>query len=82
MRHFDCETLAKLFPGKECKDMAGIDLGRNNYLTPFSDGPDTAKVNLNTAPEEVLKALTQDLACVEAILENRLLIKAAVRKDK
>jgi type II secretory pathway component PulK len=76
VRHFDCETLAKLFPGRECKDMADIDLGSNNYLTPFSDGPDTAKVNVNTATEEVLKALTQeDVACVEDILENRLLVE-------
>jgi type II secretory pathway component PulK len=77
VRHFDCETLAKLFPGKECKDMASIDLGRNNYLTPYSDAPETAKVNLNTATEEVLKALTQDPACVEAILEKRILDKSS-----
>ena len=76
MRHFDCETLARLFPGRECKDMADIDLGSNNYLTPFSDGPDTAKVNVNTATEEILKALTQeDVACVEDILENRLIVE-------
>jgi general secretion pathway protein K len=76
VRHFDCETLAKLFPGRECKDMADIDLGSNNYLTPYSDGPGTAKVNVNTASEEVLKALTQDdVACVEEILENRLIVE-------
>jgi general secretion pathway protein K len=76
VRHFDCETLAKLFPGRECKDMANVDLGRNNYLTPYSDGPATAKVNLNTATEEVLKALTQNPACVEEILEKRILDKS------
>jgi general secretion pathway protein K len=77
VRHFDCETLAKLFPGRECKDMANIDLGRNNYLTPYSDSPETAKVNLNTATEEVLKALTQNPACVEEILEKRILDKSS-----
>jgi general secretion pathway protein K len=76
VRHFDCETLMKLFPGKECKDMADIDLGRNQYLTPYSDSaPGAAKVNVNTASEEVLKALTQNPACVEEILEKRLSIQ-------
>jgi general secretion pathway protein K len=76
VRHFDCETLMKLFPGKECKDMADIDLGRNQYLTPYSDSaPGAAKVNLNTASEEVLKALTQNPACVEEILEKRLSVQ-------
>jgi general secretion pathway protein K len=77
VRHFDCETLAKLFPGRECKDMASIDLGRNNYLTPYSDSPETARVNLNTATEEVLRALTQNPACVEEILEKRILDKSS-----
>jgi type II secretory pathway component PulK len=77
VRHFDCETLAKLFPGRECKDMASIDLGRNNYLTPYSDSPETTRVNLNTASEEVLKALTQDPACVEEILAKRILDKSS-----
>jgi general secretion pathway protein K len=78
VRHFDCETLAKLFPGRECKDMASIDLGRNNYLTPYSDSPETARVNLNTATEEVLKALTQNPACVEEILEKRISVQGQV----
>jgi type II secretory pathway component PulK len=76
VRYFDCETLAKLFPGRECKDMADIDLGSNNYLTPYSDGSGLARVNVNTATEEVLRALTQeDVACVEDILENRLIVE-------
>jgi type II secretory pathway component PulK len=76
VRHFDCETLAKLFPGRECKDMTDVDIGSNNYLTPYSDGPDTAKVNVNTASEEVLLALTQEnAACVQDILANRLIVQ-------
>jgi type II secretory pathway component PulK len=57
--------------------MASIDLGRNNYLTPYSDSPETARVNLNTATEEVLRALTQNPACVEEILEKRILDKSS-----
>jgi type II secretory pathway component PulK len=65
--------LAKLFPGKECKDMPDIDLGSNEYLTPFG-GSDTT-VNLNTASEVVLNALTQNnTACVSSILEKRIVI--------
>jgi type II secretory pathway component PulK len=72
VRHFDCETLAKLFPGKECKDMADIDLGSNEYLTVY--GGAEAKVNLNTASEAVLNAITlnNNTVCVSSILEKRI----------
>jgi type II secretory pathway component PulK len=94
----DAETLAKLFPGATPETVADLDLGSNNYLTPFGaeqtqtdtqtgtqagaqTGPQTgsrtgtqagaqtgsrtgtqtanqaAKVNVNTASPEVLKAL-------------------------
>jgi len=58
----DLETLAKLFPGVTPEAVADLDLGSNNYLTPFDAGQDTsgkslARVNVNTAPAEVLKAL-------------------------
>jgi type II secretory pathway component PulK len=86
----DAETLAKLFPGATPETVADLDLGSNNYLTPFGaeqTQPDTqpgtqpgtqagtqpgsrtgtqagtqtanqaAKVNVNTASPEVLKAL-------------------------
>ncbi len=76
VRHFDCETLAKLFPGKECKDMPDIDLGTNDYLTTFGGGTGEVRVNLNTANEAVLRAITQgDSTCVEAVMENRLSIE-------
>ena len=32
----DVETLAKLFPGATPEAVADLDLGSNNYLTPFS----------------------------------------------
>jgi vacuolar-type H+-ATPase subunit E/Vma4 len=32
----DVETLAKLFPGATPDAVADLDLGSNNYLTPFS----------------------------------------------
>ncbi len=89
VRGFDeLETLAKLFPGVPPEAIAGLDLGSNIYLTPFTGGlvpatnptprasapppPQTptppgtppvnplkqsARVNLNTASPEVLKAL-------------------------
>jgi type II secretory pathway component PulK len=90
----DAETLAKLFPGATPEAVADLDLGSNNYLTPFGaeqtqtdtqtdtqtgtqagtqtgsrtgtqagsrTGTQTAnqaaKVNVNTASPEVLKAL-------------------------
>ncbi len=82
----DVETLAKLFPGATPEAVADLDLGSNNYLTPFGaeqtqtgtparhsqtgtqpgTPPGTqpataanqaAKVNVNTASPEVLKAL-------------------------
>ena len=31
----DVETLAKLFPGATSEAVADLDLGSNNYLTPF-----------------------------------------------
>jgi type II secretory pathway component PulK len=73
VRHFDCETLAKLFPGKACKDMADIDLGSNEYLTPY--GGSGTRVNLNTASEAVLNAITEgNTACVSSILDKRIQI--------
>ena len=75
VRGFDeLETLAKLFPGVPPEAIAGLDLGSNIYLTPFTGAlvpaadsnsvrtsvkPPTqsARVNLNTASLEVLKAL-------------------------
>ena len=80
----DVETLAKLFPGATPEAVADLDLGSNNYLTPFGaeqtqpghtsqagtrqahsqadqtgtqTGSQAAKVNVNTASPEVLKAL-------------------------
>jgi len=66
----DAETLAKLFPGATPEAVADLDLGSNNYLTPFSaeqtptgtpTGTPTAnqgpRVNVNTASPEVLNAL-------------------------
>jgi type II secretory pathway component PulK len=82
VRHFNCETLVKLFPGRECKDLADIDLGTNPYLTPYSEeGAGAGKVNLNTASEEVLRALTQDAACVEEILEKRLSVQGQLLSE-
>jgi type II secretory pathway component PulK len=76
IRHFTCETLAKLFLGKECKDMANIDLGTNEYLTPYGDASAGLKVNINTANETVLRAITQgDASCVENILAERLSVE-------
>jgi general secretion pathway protein K len=56
IRGFDYETLAKLFPGRLPEALADIDLGSNRYLTVYGDGQ-KAKVNLNTADEEVLRVL-------------------------
>lgn len=70
VRHFTCETLAKLFPGKECKDVADLDLGSNGFLTPYGGGPGEARVNINTTSEAVLRALTPDDTCVEDILNR------------
>lgn len=76
VRHFDCETLAKLFPGRTCKEAPLLDLGSNLYLTPYSGGPNEARVNLNTANEVVLTALTGDnRPCVEEIIEGRLIFE-------
>jgi len=76
IRHFTCETLAKLFPGKECKDIPDIDLGTNEYLTPYGGESADLKVNINTANETVLRAVTQgDANCVENILAERLSVE-------
>lgn len=88
VRHFTCQVLKKLFPTKfsfeeeegegekeeACRGVADLDLSSNAYLTPYSsrDGSNGAKVNINTAPPQVLNALTDNAACVEEILENRL----------
>jgi type II secretory pathway component PulK len=62
--------------------MADIDLGNNPYLTPYSEeGAGAGKVNLNTASEEVLKALTEDAACVEEILEKRLSVQGQLLSE-
>lgn len=82
----DPETLAKLFPGLPQEAMVDIDVGSNQYLTPFPYSvaelrEGRAKVNLNTAPEPVLQALfagavpdgtraTTD--AIETILKKRL----------
>jgi type II secretory pathway component PulK len=70
VRYFTCEELAKLFPGKECKDVADLDIGSNNYLTPYSDAAAGATVNINTANEAVLRAIL-DETCVKDILDAR-----------
>ena len=76
IRHFTCETLAKLFLEKECKDMPDIDLGTNEYLTPYGGDAADLKVNINTANEIVLRAITQgDDTCVEDILAERLSVE-------
>lgn len=59
IRGFDYETLAKLFPGRLPEAMADIDLGTNRYFT--AHGGQEAKVNLNTAHEDVLRALFDGL---------------------
>jgi general secretion pathway protein K len=60
IRGFDFATLAKLFPGTVPEAMADIDLGNNIYVTPY--GMDqAAKVNVNTAPPEVLQILLAGL---------------------
>jgi type II secretory pathway component PulK len=82
VRHFDCETLAKLFPGRTCKEVPLLDLGSNLYLTPYSDGPNEARVNLNTANEVVLLALTgENRLCVDDILEKRLAFEGQVLSE-
>jgi general secretion pathway protein K len=59
IRGFDYETLAKLFPGRPPEALADIDLGTNRYVTVY--GGQDARVNLNTADEEVLRALFDGL---------------------
>jgi type II secretory pathway component PulK len=71
VRYFTCEELAKLFLGKECKDVADLDIGSNAYLTPYGDGTEAARVNINTATEAVLRAIIPDEACIDDILTER-----------
>jgi type II secretory pathway component PulK len=98
IRHFTCETLAKLFPGKECKDIPDTDLGTNEYLTtygePLSNSGESPtgsgenlnnlqgnlnRVNINTANEAILRALTQgNLTCVEEIIDRRISVEGQV----
>jgi len=79
----DAETLAKLFPGATPEAVADLDLGSNNYLTPFgaeqtspgsSPGSPAVKVNVNTASLEVLKVLIAgakpDSSSTEGIAEE------------
>jgi general secretion pathway protein K len=61
IRGFDYETLAKLFPESPRPEaMADKDLGTNPYLTVYGS-KQGAKVNLNTANDEVLRALFDGL---------------------
>ncbi|MCZ6876327.1 MAG: type II secretion system minor pseudopilin GspK [bacterium] len=71
IRGFDYETLAKLFPGRPPEAMADIDLGTNRYLTVYGS-KQGAKVNLNTADEEVLRALCDGLqaGCAADLVED------------
>ncbi len=77
VRGFDAETLARLL-GLSPDAMADVDLGSNAYLTPFGVDQD-AKVNLNTASEDVLLVLFEGLPAgaasppdlVEQILTQR-----------
>jgi type II secretory pathway component PulK len=91
IRHFTCETLAKLFPGKECKDIPNTDLGTNEYLTTYGEpvsnvgeNPNNSqgnlnRVNINTANEAVLRAITQgNLTCVEEIIDRRISVEGQV----
>jgi type II secretory pathway component PulK len=91
IRHFTCEALAKLFPEKECKDMPDTDLGTNEYLTTYGEtlsnvgeSPNNAqgnlnRVNINTANEAVLRAITQgNLTCVEEIIDRRISVEGQV----
>lgn len=98
IRHFTCETLAKLFPEKECKDIPDTDLGTNEYLTSYGEplsnsgenpsrsgeNPNNSqmnlnRVNINTANEAVLRALTQgNLTCVEEIMDRRISVEGQV----
>ena len=82
IRHFDCETLAKLFPGSECQHVGGLDLGANAYLTPYGGVPASGLVNLNTANDVVLRAVTRgDTACVTQVLEKRLSVEGQLISD-
>jgi hypothetical protein len=82
------EELAKLFPGATPEAVADLDLGSNSYLTVFgaeqsqaAGQPVQAKVNVNTAMPEVLRALIVGSpggpsgggvdATVQAIVEKR-----------
>jgi len=98
IRHFTCETLAKLFPEKECKDIPDTDLGTNEYLTTYGESLSNSgenptssgenlnnaqgnlnRVNINTANEAVLRALTQgNLTCVEEIMDRRISVEGQV----
>lgn len=91
IRHFTCETLAKLFPEKECKDMPDTDLGTNEYLTSYGEPLSNAgenpnnsrvtlnRVNINTANEVVLRAITQgNLTCIEEIIDKRISVEGQV----
>ena len=74
VRGFDAETLAKLFPGLTPEALADVDLDSNPYLTAYGDRQ--AKVNLNTADAEVLRALFAGLlegaATVDELVEEVL----------
>lgn len=79
IRHFTCENLAKLFPEKECKNIPDIDLGTNEYLTPYGGGSDAVKININTAHESVIRAISQgDATCVEDIMSKRIGLEGQV----
>jgi type II secretory pathway component PulK len=89
VRGFDFDTLAKLFPEpspeaalQDCRkrspeEMADVDLGSNCYLTPYGTGLE-AKVNLNTAPPEVLQILLAGIHEGVGSVDN--LVKEIVEK--
>jgi type II secretory pathway component PulK len=103
----DVETLAKLFPGATPEVVSDLDLGSNNYLTPFGteqtqDGTQTggqtgtqtggragtqtgsqvAKVNVNTASPEVLKALIEGVQSARSGADGVVEEIVAKRQEK
>jgi type II secretory pathway component PulK len=96
------ETLAKLFPGATPEAVADLDLGSNNYLTPFGAeqaqpgtppnppprqpppqlAPQPARVNVNTASAEVLKALITGVQPGRSNADAEVQEIVAKRQDK
>jgi type II secretory pathway component PulK len=68
IRFFTCERLAKLFDGVECAQIPNMDLGTNLYFSTF----DYERVNINTAPPNLLLAMTNNSeTCLEEIETKR-----------